>query len=168
MSENRTVIAFFLGLVIFIVLIGLVVNRVKKPKETTKATKTESVTPTNEPNKKEGATPTSKPGLLGSLADLFNPKPTTKPTGKPKPKSTPTVIILGETTDPNEPNNELKQGFAQEGEVSHTASIATKGGMSAQTPSATTIPETGAPTVLIPLAFLLGGAGALIKRKTKS
>ena len=165
MSENRTVVAFFLGLVIFIVLIGLVINRVKKPKETTEATKTESVTPTNAPNKKGKITPTSKPGLLGSLADLFNPKPTIKPTGKPKSKPIPTVIILGETSDPDRPNDELKQGFAQEGEVSHTASIATKGGMSAQIPSATTIPETGAPTVLISLAFLLGGAGTFLRKR---
>ena len=164
MSENRTVIAFFLGLVIFIVLVGLVVNRIREPEKDVNAKKTEAVTPTKA--KKAGdISPTDKPGILGSIANLFNRGATPEPTKKIKP--TPTIIILGETdgTDPNSPNADLKQGFAPEGQVSHTASISTKGGLSTQKPSATSIPETGAPTVLIPLALLLGGAGTFLRKK---
>lgn len=165
MSENRTVIAFFLGLVIFIVLIGLVVNRIRKPQKSTEAKKNEVVTPSPKPGE---PTPTSKPGILSGLTDLFKRKPTPTPAKKPKP--TPTIIILGETNeiDSDSPNAELKQGIAQEGVVSHTASISTKGGLSTQTPSVTTIPETGAPTALIPISLLLGGIGTILKGKRKN
>jgi hypothetical protein len=155
MSENRTVLAFFVGLVIFLVLIGLVLNRVRKPSTSNKEeVKAESVTPS----------PTKKPGIFSGWSGLFGRKTTPTPSPSPKTKPQPTVIIMGETAEGVTPNNELKQGIYEEGQVSRTVEISTKGGVTIEA-TTTTIPETGAPTALLPLSLLLGGTGFYLKRR---
>lgn len=151
MSELRSVIAFFLGLVFFVVIIGLAIGRIRLPKKDAKTTTvTELVTPTPK------ISPTKKPGLIDKIAGIFRrttptPKIAIKETIEPKiaikETSTP-VSEMKQALEPEKLDNVFVDRFPQ----------TTKGGVQ-------TIPESGAPTLLVPLAFVLTGIGTKLRRK---
>lgn len=161
MSELRSVLAFFLGLVFFVVIIGLALGRIRLPNQKAKTqTVTEQVTPTPVPT----VTPTKKPGLLDRIAGIFK-KTTPTPTPKPMAKVQKTEIV--ETTTPV---TEMKEALSPEENVGG-AVITTKGGQVISidkvpvAPSGETIPESGAPTLLIPLSILLAGLGQKLRKQ---
>ena len=166
MSELRSVIAFFLGLVFFVVIIGLAIGRIRLPKRTQPQTVTELVTPTPVPT----AVPTKKPGLLDRIAGIFK-KPTPTPTKKP----TPTTKEIAQVQETGTPVTEMKQALEPEETTSQV--VTNKGGQvisidrfpevnqTIQTKGGQTIPESGAPTLLIPFSLMLGGLGQYLKKK---
>jgi len=159
MSELRSVIAFFLGLVFFVVIIGLALGRIRLPNQKIKTdTITEQVTPTPLPT----AQPTKKPGILDRIAGIFK-KTTPTPTLSPTKKKTEVAVEQTST-----PVTDMKEAVAPEqtgGKV-----ITTKGGQvisidKVPVESGQTIPESGAPTLLIPFSLLLAGLGHKLKKQ---
>lgn len=161
MSELKSVLAFFLGLVFFVIIIGLALGRIHLPKNRSKTqTITEQTTPTPTPM----ARPTKKPGLMDKIAGVFKkdqPSPTPKPLAK-TPRPTP------EIKETETPLTEMKEALSPEEPVGGT--IINKGGQvisvdkTPTAPTGETIPESGAPTLLIPLSLLLARVGQKLRR----
>ena len=160
MSELRSVLAFFLGLVFFVVIIGLALGRIRLPNQKAKTqTVTEQVTPTPLLT----AVPTKKPGLLDRIAGIFK-KTTPTPTLKPTKKKT--EVAVEQTTTPL---TDMKEAIAPE-QSTGSKVITTKGGQvisidKVPVDSGQTIPESGAPTLLIPFSLLLAGLGHKLKKQ---
>ena len=160
MSELRSVIAFFLGLVFFVVIIGLALGRIRLPNQKAKTqTVTEQVTPTPIPT----AVPTKKPGLLDKIAGIFK-KTTPTPTVSPTKKKSEVVVEQTST-----PVTEMKEALPPEQSTGGSV-VTTKGGQvisidKVPIASGETIPESGAPTLLIPFSLLLAGLGRKLKKQ---
>ncbi len=150
MSELRSVAAFFLGLLFFIFLIGLALGRIRLPsRPATNETKIEKITPTP----KLMAEATKKPGLLDRVIGIFKrPTPSLTPAPKQKKTETQSEKTAEEpvTSEKIAPTDSLKAGL-KNGQP-------TKGGVNQ-------IPESGAPTLLLPLSLLLGSWGQYLRRK---
>jgi hypothetical protein len=139
MSELRSVIAFFLGLVFFIVIIGLALGRIRLPKQS-QTPKTSTVQ----------ITPTPKAGLLEKIAGVFKKTtPTPKPTSGPKKQPKTQTTEIASEPETSTPVNEMKKAVSPFPQ--------TKGGQS--------IPESGAPTLLIPFSLLLAGLGQKLRKQ---
>ena len=166
MSELRSVIAFFLGLVFFVVIIGLAIGRIRLPNKNAKTTTvTELVTPTPK------IVPTKKPGIFEKLGGIFKKAtPTPKPTKTElarKPGTKEVEVKEVEVVETSTPISQMKQALEPEQQVKGT--IVKKGGeiisVDRFTPTTTTkggvetIPESGSPTLLLPLAMFMGGLG---------
>jgi len=168
MSELRSVIAFFLGLVFFVVIIGLAIGRIRLPGRTQTKTVTEQVKPTPVPT----AVPTKKPGLIDRIAGIFK-KTTPTPTPTKEPKQT--SIEVAEVQETGTPVTEMKQALEPKETTGQV--VTTKGGQvisidrfpeqsqSTQTKGGQTIPESGAPTLLLPFAIMMGGLGKFLRRQ---
>lgn len=170
MSELRSVIAFFLGLVFFVVIIGLALGRIRLPGQNQTKTITEQITPTAIPT----PSPTKKPGLIEKIAGIFKkttPTPTLIPTRKPNQD----VIEVAQVQETGTPVTEMKQALDPETNIGQVST--SKGGQvisidrfpqenqTVQTKGGQTIPESGAPTLLIPLAMMIGGFGKFLSRQ---
>lgn len=153
MSELRSVIAFFLGLVFFIVLIGLAIGRIRLPKRTVTTTVTELVTPTLVPT----IAPTKKPGFWDKVAGIFR-----RATPTPTLVLTTTPVVKTET-----PLSEMKEAL-EPGQITGGRVIVTKGGevIAVDQTQTQSIPDTGAPTLFLPLSLLLGGFGLKLRRRS--
>lgn len=147
MSDLKSVFAFFIGLVFFIVLVIFAISRIRMSvKPTTTAnqpTVTITLTPTPTPN---GLKTAQKPSLLSKIFGFFAPSPTTTPTTKKSPPPMkqalkPTVIVYTQT-----------KGGIKQPVVNTVSGVAT-------------IPETGAETFVLPLASVLGGLGIYLKKR---
>lgn len=148
MSELRSVIAFFLGLVFFIIIIGLVIGRIRLPGRQQQVAK---VSPT--PTVSAILTPTRGSGLLDRIAGIFRRKsPTPTPKTQNKPQPTGMVIEIGGSSV----NSEMKQALQPQEAVGDART--TKGGQ--------VIPESGAPTLLLPFSLLLGGLGLKLRKRS--
>ena len=157
MGETKSVLAFFIGLVFFIVLIGLAIGRVRTTNK--KTSTTAKITPT------QTISPSKKPGLIDSIKNIFSKKPSPTPTPKTKnqvltdsnseSKNEPLISI--DRFDPQTPNSELKQALEP--------NTTTKGGQPIETINTQTIPESGTPSLIIPISMLLGGLGIGLKKK---
>jgi len=149
MGETKSVLAFFIGLVFFIVLIGLAIGRIKTPNK--KTSTTAQISPT------QAISPTKKPGLIDSIKNIFTKKPSITPTPTPSPKTKKKPIISIDRFDPQTPNSDLKQALG--------TNTTTKGSQPVKTINTQTIPESGTPSLIIPLSMLLGGLGIGLKKK---
>jgi len=158
MSELRSVIAFFLGLVFFIVLIGLAIGRIRIPRSNQQVSVAITATPT------PTVVPTRKPGLLDRIAGIFR-----------RTTPTPTMTIpLAQPTLTNVPVGEMKEALDPE-RITGGRVVTTKGGqviaIDETGPRTTvaegtqTIPDSGAPTLLFPLSLLLGGFGLKLRKR---
>lgn len=125
MSDLKSVLGFFIGLVVFILLVAFALGRIKLPKNT-------------------------------ALKNIFS----AKKTAKTSPTPTPNKVQTDSQITTNSVNQELKQALQP------TLITTTKGGLPVnKIKGITTIPETGAPTALIPFSLLLGSAGFYLRRK---
>lgn len=168
MTETKSILAFFIGLVFFIVLIGLAIGRIKvPPKKTTETAKVEQIalTPT--------IAPTKKPGFLASLKSIFSKKTTPTPTPINSNQILNKTSLAQETGKPvpidrstkDTPNSELKQALNPKGiNAVQEHSQTTKGGLPVNNIQSETIPETGTPLLVLPLSLLLGSAGVWLKK----
>jgi len=157
MSELRSVIAFFLGLVFFIVLIGLAIGRIRIPRSSQQANIAITVTPT------PTVAPTKKPGLFDRIAGIFR-----------RATPTPTNVPLAEPTLTNVPVGEMQEAL-DPGQITGGRVVTTKGGkviaidetgpVNTVAPGTQTIPDSGAPTLLLPLSLLLGGFGFKLRKR---
>jgi len=144
MSELRSVLAFFLGLVFFVLLIGLAIGRVKLPSKN-KVAITPTIVPTVMVKK------TTKPSLLDKIKNFFSIK---KATVTDKKENTKTV----DNTLKN-----LKRALTPTATVKKPTFVTSTN--QAQITNITTIPETGAPSLLMPATMLLGSLGVFLRKK---
>jgi len=157
MSELRSVIAFFLGLVFFVVLIGLAIGRIRIPNRTQQAKVALTATPT------PTQIPTKKPGFIERIAGIFRRSTPTPTMTVPQAQPTLTEVPVKEMKEALNPD------YITGGRV-----VTTKGGqiitIDETAPQATvqgtqTIPDSGAPTLLLPLSLLLGGFGIKLRKR---
>lgn len=131
MSDLKSVLSFFVGLVFFVLIIAFVLGRLRLPSRTTNTTGTIIVTPT----------PLAKKSLWDTLF------------GWMKPKTTPTPGLEG---------GNVTYESAQTN-ITPTTSFYER--MNPDGSKVYTIPETGAPLFIIPLAMGLGGTGIFLRKK---
>ena len=152
MSDLKSVFAFFIGLVFFIVLVIFAIGRIRMSVKPTITVNLPTITLTLTPTP-TGLKAAKKPSFLSKIFGFFAPKPAVLtptpieptlmvPTSPPmKQALKPTVIVYTQT----------KGGIKQ-------PKINTVSGV-------TTIPETGAETFVLPLAGALGGLGIYLKKR---
>jgi hypothetical protein len=149
MSDIKSVISFFIGLVLFVFIVFLALGRLRqpaKPGPNVTVILTLAPSPTISQNQ-----PTKKLSLLDALKKIFVKKETVTPTLIPSPtlaqglvkQISPTVILINDTPE------------------SGQSAVYAAGGI----PNVYTIPETGNPTLLLPLAVVLGSVGMYLKKK---
>lgn len=157
MSDLRSVLAFFIGLVVFVLLVAFAVGKLIAPKKP--ATTAKAVTITVTPTKAVTPTPTGKPSFLSKIFGVFSRKPTLTPTPKVTAQAspTPTAIVVRVNEDGSMP--ELKAAINPDGSTKRVVYVKNN------VQGVTTIPETGAPTLLLPATLLLGSAGMFLRRK---
>ncbi len=139
MSELRSVMLFFVGLVAFIVLVAFALGRLRLPSGTkttkTVATITATVTPT--PTKASGA------GIFGWL--FRRPSPTLTPTTSASSVSPRPTRMVQPTYVVKNPTIPVRQNTVN---------------------GVTTIPETGSSTILLALPGILSAAGFWMRKRS--
>jgi len=150
MSDIKSVASFFIGLVLFVLLVFFALGRLKAPLKPITNNSKITLTPTLVPS----PTPvvvSKKLTLIERLRNIFAKKPKLSPTPTLTPvlptaivqQIKPTVILINETPQAGASATYIAGG-AQNTYV---------------------IPETGSPTLLIPLSFLLGSAGLYLRKR---
>lgn len=175
MSDLKSVLAFFIGLVFFILLVVFAIGRIRmsgKPATTAlQPTITLTLTPSPTP---VGLKAAQKPSLLSQFLGWFAPKKSTKvtptitPTPSPVLSTTSVGATLGVPTSPPASlgvNTQMKQAL----KPTVILYAQTKGGIKQPTVNTVsgvaTIPETGAETFVLPLASAFAGLGIYLKKK---
>ncbi len=135
MSELRSVMLFFVGLVVFIVLVAFALGRLRLPTKNTASSAAAGPTPTA--TIMVTPTPTGTGG--GLFGWLFRPRttPTPRSSTQPVPTRIQPTYIVRVPTSPVQPN---------------------------KVNGVTTIPETGSPTLLLLVPGALGAVGMWMKR----
>lgn len=159
MSDLKSVLSFFIGLIIFVGLVFLAITKVNPKKNVqTKNQVTVTLVPTVT---KVIVLNTKKLSLLDRFKLLFN-----------KNKITPTPIIpLNSDLVINDNNllvKEIKPTVIVYENTNQAGASATNTISKVQiNNTVTTIPETGAPTLLLPLSLLILSSGIFLKKRLK-
>jgi hypothetical protein len=149
MSELKSVAAFFIGLVVFVIIIALAIGRLR-PSEKSKVVIL-SPTPTKALQVRNNK---DNPSLLDRIRGIFTrntPTPTKSPTPT-KGRNTPT---------PTKIESELKEAIRPTFVISEEEVNLN----SQPVNDVIVIPETGASSLLLPLSLFLSGFGVWIKKK---
>lgn len=165
MSDLKSVLAFFIGLVFFVLLVVFAISRIRSgAKPTTSAKNQPTITVTFTPSPTPvGMKKAQQPSLLSRIMGFFTAKKPTviKPTVTPTPSANSAVVEQITAS----PNYTLKESLKPT-VILYTQ---TKGGVKQPTVNTvagvTTIPETGAETFVLPLAGALAGLGIYFKKR---
>lgn len=140
MSELRSVMLFFVGLVAFIVLVAFALGRLRLPSSTKTTATVATVTMTPSP------TPTKTSSSGGIFGWLFNRNtPTLTPTTSASSVSPRPTRVVQPTYVVKNPTIPVRQNTVN---------------------GVTTIPETGSPTILLALPGILGAAGFWMRKRS--
>ncbi|MFA6005749.1 MAG: hypothetical protein WC775_04675 [Patescibacteria group bacterium] len=162
MSDLKSVIAFFIGLVFFVVLVVFAIGRIRGGAKPTSVSASITATITQAPSPTPvGLQAAKKPSFIDRIKSFFTARKVTPTPTTPVPN--PTAAVANGAS--NSPNFQLKDAVRPT-VILYTQ---TKGGVkqpSVNTVSGVaTIPETGAETFVLPLASALGGLGIYLKKR---
>lgn len=167
MSDLKSVLAFFIGLVFFVVLVVFVIGRVRMAATPKTSAQAPTITITLTPTPTIAGIKAKSPSLLDRIKGLFAAKPKATPTPKTTVNggtSTNNGVQITEIT--GTPNGTLKLALKPT-VILYTQQ--SKGGVKQPVVNTVsgvvTIPETGAETFVLPLASALGAIGVYLKKR---
>jgi hypothetical protein len=149
MSELKSVAAFFIGLVVFVIIIALAIGRLRPSRQK------ETIIPSPTPTVAQEVNDEDRPSILERIRGIFR-RNTPTPTSP-----SPTPIRRRSTPTPTRTATGLKEAFRPTFVVSEEeVDLSTR-----PINNVVVIPETGTPNLLLPLTLLFSSFGFWLKKK---